>query len=116
MKVIIDTSTWIAHFKKYSRNVERALKGGLVILHPWIIGELALGDIPHRLRTLRDLKLLPQVRVLPVDETFEFIERFELSGSGLGWVDINILLSALSEGMGLITEDKKLRKTWEHLR
>ena len=79
------------------------------IIHPFIIGELALGNLRDRDSLLYDLKRLPRVPVATEDEVLFFIERRELAGRGIGYVDAHLLASAslLSE-VRLWTLDRRL--------
>jgi predicted nucleic acid-binding protein len=40
--VLIDTSVWIAHFRKRQPVLADLLSYGLVLMHPFVNGELAL--------------------------------------------------------------------------
>lgn len=109
--ILVDTSVWIDHF----RGKERAatLKGRLeaeeVVLHPWVVGELALGHLGStRAQVLSDLRLLPAVERVMDDEVLLMIEARRLWGTGLGWVDAGLLAAALVERVSLWTFDGPL--------
>ena len=66
----------------------------LVLTHPFIVGELALGNLRNRDVILSSLRALPQGRMAGSDELLHFIGRNELYGSGIGYVDAHLLASA----------------------
>jgi len=47
--------------------------------------------------------------VVPVDEVLFFIDRNNLSGKGLGLVDVELLASALLADVPLWTSDRRLK-------
>lgn len=111
--ILVDTSVWIDHFRTESRAV--ALTGLLeaeeVVLHPWVVGELALGHLgPTRRQILSDLRLLPSVEPVIHDEVLSMIEARRLWGTGLGWVDASLLAAALAARVSLWTFDGPLRR------
>jgi hypothetical protein len=80
-----------------------------IVCHPWVIGELALGGLPrHRLAHLMKLESIP---VAPYADTMQFIQRYR--PRGIGWVDVNLLVSALAAGVTLLTTDEDLRRNAE---
>jgi hypothetical protein len=106
--VLVDTSIWIAHLRNGNRQLERLLMDTEVICHPFIIGELACGNINNRDEILSLLKSLPLAPVLEFDEFLFFIEENQLMRIGIGFVDVHILASAKLAGTLLWTADKKL--------
>jgi len=106
--VLVDTSIWVAHLRHGNRQLERLLMDAEVICHPFIIGELACGNINNRNEILSLLKSLPLAPVLEFDEFLFFIEENQLMRIGIGFVDVNILASAKLAGTPLWTADKKL--------
>ncbi len=117
MSILVDTSVWVDHFKNRNEELVRLLSGDLVLIHPMVIGELACGTPPApRVRTLRDLNLLPQCHQASMSEGMAFIENKMLYGHGCGLVDITLLASALiTPGATLWTLDKRLVKLANHL-
>jgi predicted nucleic acid-binding protein len=106
--VLVDTSIWVEHLRKGNRQLERLLTDAEVICHPFIIGELACGNINNRNEILSLLKSLPLAPVLEFDEFLFFIDENQLMGIGIGFVDVHILASAKLAGTLLWTADKKL--------
>ena len=107
--VIVDTSVWIIHLREGSCHLEELLMDGEVVCHPFIIGELACGDIKNRNEILSLLHSLPIASVLTLNELLYFIERNKLMGIGIGFVDSNLLASAQISGIPLWTFDKRLK-------
>ena len=83
-------------------------------MHPFVLGEIACGSLADRGLILELLRDLPMAVVATSDEILEFVERRELHGKGIGYVDTHLLTSAaLSAGTTLWTRDKRLRATAE---
>ena len=109
--IILDTSIWIDHLRKSDEQVEFLLKRNQVLVHPFVIGELALGSMPRYDLTIRALSELPPAAVATERETLLLIRQHALMGSGIGYVDAHLLASAkLSAGSRLLTRDKRLAR------
>jgi predicted nucleic acid-binding protein len=109
--VIIDTSVWIDHVRSGNHIAARLLEDELVLLHPYVLGELALGTYRHRGSFFADMALLPEPLVAQSDEVMEFLEQHQLFGCGIGYVDLHLLAStALTVESRLWTFDKRLHQ------
>jgi hypothetical protein len=106
--VLIDTSIWIDHLRQRDVRLAQLLEDGLAWTHPFVIGELACGNLARRGEVLELIGELPSVPVADHDEVLAFVERRRLMGRGLGWVDMNLLASAAIAGVHLWTADKNL--------
>jgi predicted nucleic acid-binding protein len=106
--VLVDTSVWIDHFHKSNLSLSNLLEEGFVFVHPFIIGELACGNIKNRKEIFKLLHSLPQIKVAEYDEIIYFIENNKLYGKGLGYIDIHLLASCKIDNAKLYTRDKKL--------
>jgi predicted nucleic acid-binding protein len=109
--ILVDTSVWVDFFRGADRASDLAehLESNLVVLHPWVLGELVLGGLgPRRTAVIADLKRLPPSPLVPDEEVLELILTRQLSGRGIGWVDVHLLASALVAGCGLWTFDGRL--------
>lgn len=107
--VLVDTSVWIDHFRNGSDALAELLGLDLAISHPLVIGEIACGTTPDRIRTLADLGRLQQTQQASVPEALTFIEREKLFGGGCGLIDILLLTSTLMTPGALIwTLDRRL--------
>jgi len=107
--VLVDTSIWISHLTKGNTRLKTLLKKGEVASHPFIIGELACGNIKNRTEILSLLEALPMASVAKHEEVLCLIESHHLMGRGLGLIDVHLLASALLTGVPLWTADKRLR-------
>ena len=106
--VLVDTSVWVSHLREGSKELERLLNDGDVMLHPFIIGELACGNIKNRHKVLSLLQLLPMVIQVEHEEVLQFIEKNNLMGKGLGFIDAHLSASAILTKVPMWTLDKKL--------
>jgi predicted nucleic acid-binding protein len=106
--ILIDTSIWIAHFKRANASLAEWLENGQVLCHPFIVGELACGDLPSRSASINLLQALPEAPLMQHEEVLILVERHRLMASGIGWVDAHLIGSALLAGAGLWTFDRPL--------
>ena len=107
--ILVDTSIWVDHFRQPNVRLAALLNNAEVLMHGFIIGELALGDMANRnliLSLLRDLPLAPSARE---EEVLELIERRSLYGAGIGYVDAHLIAAALLAASSLWTRDKRLQ-------
>lgn len=106
--VLADTSVWIEHFRRGRPEFAKRLSDGLVLMHPFVAGELACGNLMNRAAILSDLNALPSAKLATNTEVLQFIEDSRLWGRGLGWIDVHLLASALLSNCRLWTLDKRL--------
>lgn len=106
--ILADASVWINHFHGKEKNLSPLLPPKQILVHPFIIGELALGQVKNRGQVLSDLKHFPQATLANDDEVLEFVERHRLFGKGLSWIDAHLVVSALLSDAELWSEDKAL--------
>ena len=106
--ILVDTSVWIAHFRKGSPSLSELLSNGLILVHPFIVGELACGNLRNRTRILSDLEVLPSAASATNGEVMRLIEARKLWGLGIGWIDGHLLASALLSTCWLWTLDRRL--------
>jgi hypothetical protein len=79
--------------------------------HPFVIVELACGNLRNRDGILKLLNDLPRSPVASPAEALHFIERNQLMGLGVGYIDIHLLAAtALAEDAMLWTIDKRLKR------
>ena len=90
-----DTSVWVQHFRKEISHFSALLEETAVFTHPFIIGELACGNLRDRARYLNGLQKLPRAQLVKDVEVLEMVERKKLWGRGIGWIDMYFLASAL---------------------
>ncbi|HEY9345492.1 MAG TPA: type II toxin-antitoxin system VapC family toxin [Inquilinus sp.] len=114
--ILVDTSVWIDHLRSADDVLAHLLDIGQVLMHPFIVGELALGSLHQRDLILQTLQDLQQVDVATEQEVLHFIARHALFGRGIGYVDAHLLASIrLTAGVSLWTRDKRLLAVAEQL-
>ncbi len=107
--ILIDTSVWIDHLRGGDRIVVRLLNSAQVLAHPFVIGELALGNLRQRQLIRETLGDLPRILVASDQEVLHFIGLQRLFETGIGYVDSHLLAAArLTAGTTLWTRDKRL--------
>ena len=115
--ILVDTSIWVDHLRKGDRELSALLESDLVLTHPFVIGELALGRLKSRTVILKALTDLPHARAATDHEVLEFIDMHALAGSGLGYVDVHLLAAAkLTDDASLWTRDRRLQGAASRLR
>ena len=109
--MLIDTSVWIAHLDHGIYEMEELLIAGNVLMHAFIIGELAMGNLKSRLRILEDLSDISPIQPASDEEVLSFVGRFRLHGIGIGYVDAHLLASTrITPDCKLWTRDKRMKK------
>jgi predicted nucleic acid-binding protein len=108
--VLADSSIWVEHFRKGHGRLTGLLKDGMVLMHPFILGELACGNLKKRGEILADLAELPKAAAATHEETLDLMERRKLWGCGIGWVDTHLIASALLSNCRLLTIDERLHR------
>ena len=113
--VLVDTSVWIDHLRKTTPRLVGLLDNGEVVIHPFVIGELACGNLANRKEVLSLLHSLPAVERVEDDEILFFIEQHSLASRGLGLIDVHLLASSKVSEHPLWTKDKRLTAAAEEL-
>jgi predicted nucleic acid-binding protein len=106
--VLVDTSVWVDHFRRGNARLRARLDAGEVAYHPFILGELACGNLRAREEVLSLLAALPQVPMAEHEEVLALVEGNRLMGRGLGWIDMHLLASARLARTALWTLDRRL--------
>lgn len=114
--ILADTSVWADHFNRPDPLMDRLLRTRQILMHVFVMGELAVGNLPRRAESLVILRKLPVADVPRHEEVMQLIEDWQLFGCGLGIIDAHLLASVLlTSGAQLWTRDKALRKVAHHL-
>lgn len=114
--ILADTSIWIDHLRSGNKEMQKHLQQGNIVIHPFIIVELALGSLRERTKTLALLDLLPQVRMPQLAEVRLVIEARRLYSLGIGLTDAHLIAAVFINSSTLLwTRDKPLRKVSETL-
>ncbi len=109
--ILVDTSIWINHLRGGDRKLAELLESGTVLTHPFVIGELACGNLQNRAAILTLLARLAPATVATDPEVLTFIDRHGLMGRGIGYIDAHLLASThLSAPARLWTRDKRLAR------
>ena len=107
--ILVDTSVWVDHFRRVDSVLSEVLQIGDVLVHPFVVGEIALGHLRNAHAILNALQRLPQPRIATHYEVLNFISRNALAGLGIGYVDVHLIAAArLTAGTTLWTRDKRL--------
>jgi predicted nucleic acid-binding protein len=109
--ILVDTSVWVDHLRRGDPGLVDLLERSAVVMHPFVVGEIACGSLRDRESILELLQDLPAAVVADGGEVLQFIERHVLHGKGIGYVDVHLLASvALTEGAKVWTRDMKLHR------
>ena len=107
--ILVDTSIWIDHLRNGDAGLARLLEDARVAVHPFVIGEIALGNLRARDDVLATLTKLPHAVVASNEEVLHFVAIHSLSGLGIGLIDVHLLAATrLTADLALWTRDKKL--------
>lgn len=114
--VLVDTSVWVDHLRSSNAKLATLLNDGEAVIHPFIIGELACGNLKNRKQIISLLHALPHIDKADGDEVLFFIEKHKLMGLGIGLIDCHLLASCILGKVKLLTKDKRLRDTAKKLK
>lgn len=107
--ILVDTSIWIDHLRGSDQHLSALLTEGRVVMHPHVLGEVALGSLKNRAAVLGAMSDLPPAVAATDDEVLRFIEAQGLFGLGIGYMDAHLLAAVmLAPGTRLWTRDRRL--------
>jgi predicted nucleic acid-binding protein len=106
--ILADTSVWVNHFRSGNAKLSEAIEDGMILMHPFVIGEIACGNLRSRPTVLGDLQRMPSAIEADNEEVLGFLERHRLFGAGIGWIDMHLLASARLSNCRLWTLDVHL--------
>lgn len=106
--IMVDTSVWIDHLHHTCEDLKELLYSGQAAVHPYIMGELACGNISNRKEVLSLLGALPRIETVLDEEVLKLIGEYKLFDKGLGYIDVHLLASALIHHVPIWTRDKSL--------
>lgn len=106
--ILVDTSIWANHLHRPIEHLLEAIGTGLVRHHPFVTGELALGNPANRMELVEMLDALPQARIVGQTRFIAFVEGQKIGGTGVGFVDAHLLASAVDQRLRLWTTDERL--------
>ncbi len=114
--ILADTSIWVSHFREGDPWLQECLSNGQILIHSFVLGEIACGNLRSRSRVLNDLSQLPFAICATDDEVLTLLEQQSLFGKGIGWIDAHLLASARLTSCQLWTLDRPLRDLARQLR
>ena len=114
--ILADTSVWVDHLRSRNPEMQKLLLNGQVVMHPFIVAEIALGSLHNRRQRLAELDALRPVRVALLAEARHMIEAHALYSRGIGLTDAHLLASCLqTPGTQLWTRDSRLENVAKDL-
>ena len=114
--ILVDTPVWIDHLRTADLKLQELLQNELVLIHPVLRIELALGSIANREKVLAYLALLPQAPVATMDELFRLVELRKLYRRGIGLTDLQLLCCALfDKSISIWTRNRRLGEVADEL-
>jgi predicted nucleic acid-binding protein len=108
--ILLDTSIWVDHFRGANAVLREVLGGADGGVHPFVVGELALGQLRRRDDILGLLESLPQLPVASHEDVMNLVDLQDLAGTGIGWVDAHLLSAARLQGWTILTLDRRLQQ------
>jgi predicted nucleic acid-binding protein len=115
--ILVDTQIWIDHLRSGDELLATLLEQGRVLMHAFVRGEIALGHLSARQATLDALDRMPRIEVAEDHEVHHLIEKAQLFGCGIGYIDCHLLAAVcLTPGALLLTRDKRLHQAADRLR
>jgi predicted nucleic acid-binding protein len=110
--ILVDTSVWVDHLRRGDSDLAALLDDGRVLMHPFVIGEVACGSLSERAEMIGLMMNMPAAALAEHDEVLTFVEQHRLHGQGIGFVDAHLLTSvALMPGTLLWARDRRLLRT-----
>ena len=113
--ILVDTSVWVDHLRRPNSEMIDHLTVSDILIHAFVIGELACGTLPNR-SVLQRLDDLPQIVQATNDEVLSLIESHGFMGRGIGYIDAHLLASVIRDGSAsLWTRDQRLKRIAEEM-
>jgi predicted nucleic acid-binding protein len=107
--ILADTSIWIDYLRGSKPEMQTLLTNGQIVMHPYIVAEIALGSLKDRTKTFALMESLWQVNVAHLQEVRHMIEAHKLYSKGIGLTDAHLVASCLiTPGVQLWTRDEGL--------
>jgi predicted nucleic acid-binding protein len=114
--MLADTSVWINYLRHGDTQLSQALSDNQILMHPFVIGEIACGNMRSRSKVISDLQLLPAAIPAGQDEVLGLLDQHRLFGAGISWIDAHLLASARLSACRLWTLDARLHAAAKRLR
>ena len=114
--ILADTSVWADHIHAPIPRFHALLLEFQILTHPFVIGEIACGNLRDRSRVLGFFLQIPSATVAEHSEALRLVEEQHLWGTGISWIDVHLLASALLTGCLLWTADRRLQEAARHMK
>jgi len=108
--ILVDTSVWVEHLRRSSPRLSQLLEDDQVLVHRFVIGELALSGLGRDAEVVDLIQVLPPAGQADHEEVLELVERWKLAGRGIGWIDAHLFASALLSEAEMWTNDRSLKE------
>jgi predicted nucleic acid-binding protein len=109
--ILADTSIWVDYLRRGNPDMEKNLRQGQIVMHPFIVAEIALGSLRNRRKRLEELEALLEVKMAQLGEVRHMIESRALYAKGIGLTDAHLLAACLmTPGTQLWTLDSAMKK------
>jgi len=107
--ILVDSSIWVDHLRAGDEELTALLRAEEVLMHPFVIGEIALGHLRRREADLALLHDLPMASLATNEEVLSLINNRRLFGTGIGYVDAHLLAAVrVTPRVILWTRDRRL--------
>lgn len=107
--IVADTSVWINHFRVTDLTLSKALDDDEVLMHPFVLGELALGSLRQREATIANFASYERMPMASDEDVLTLIAKTPLYNRGIGYIDSHLIMSCLLHGTcKLLTRDRRL--------
>ena len=93
--ILADTSIWVDYLRIHNPEMEERLRRGQIVMHPFIVAEIALGSLHNRRKRLDEMESLLEVKVAQLQEVRHMIEAHSLYSKGIGLTDAHLIASCL---------------------
>lgn len=112
--ILVDTSIWTDHINRPIPQLSSLIGAGAAVLHPFVLTEVALGNLADWHRRVDGLRRLPEAQPVSTGDILSTVRELSLQGSGLGLVDAHLLAWAVSApDRNLWSRDRRLRERAE---
>ena len=109
VRTLVDSPIWIDHLRQGLPALRSLLEDQQVLIHPFVVGELALGQLARREYILDSLQHLPQVCQASHPEVLHLLHQKKLYGLGIGYIDLHLVAATLlTPDTQLWTRDARL--------
>ena len=114
-RIMPDTCMWIHHYDRKNPVLKTyLLRGDDIVTHDMIKGELVMGTLKDRQRVITEVNELECIDTLDAGIVRAMVEKHQLYGLGLQWVDVNLLCSAIANNCAIVTTDRRLERVSQH--